>query len=172
MKIPDAAPLRRIASDVELGRDVKIYDFTNLYGCRIGDDTKIGTFVEIQNLTNTTVANGMRVDLKTVLDCDFRRAFDVFYRLENQSRSTGQIFVRFKLPCAVGDERAIDLALDRADSQEVITLGEHLVLGQYFVHGLVRLSTNHDVQPYRQVAFFLEFPEEIDAFERRTCILE
>ena len=37
-----------IASDVKLGRDVKIFDFVNLYGCEIGDETKIGTFVEIQ----------------------------------------------------------------------------------------------------------------------------
>jgi UDP-2-acetamido-3-amino-2,3-dideoxy-glucuronate N-acetyltransferase len=40
--------LRRIASDVKLGRNVQIYDFVNLYGCDIGDGTKIGTFVEIQ----------------------------------------------------------------------------------------------------------------------------
>jgi len=40
--------VRRIAPDVKLGRDVKVYDFTNLYGCEIGDETKIGTFVEIQ----------------------------------------------------------------------------------------------------------------------------
>ncbi len=37
-----------IAPDVKLGQRVKIYGFTNLYGCRIGDDVKIGTFVEIQ----------------------------------------------------------------------------------------------------------------------------
>ncbi|HXG08809.1 MAG TPA: acyltransferase [Gemmataceae bacterium] len=41
-------PLQRITPDVRLGRNVKIYDFVNLYGCTIGDDTKIGTFVEIQ----------------------------------------------------------------------------------------------------------------------------
>ena len=39
---------RRIAPDVKLGKDVKIHDFVNLYGCEIGDNTKIGTFVEIQ----------------------------------------------------------------------------------------------------------------------------
>lgn len=39
---------RKIAPDVKLGKNVKIYDFVNLYGCRIGDNTKIGTFVEIQ----------------------------------------------------------------------------------------------------------------------------
>jgi acetyltransferase-like isoleucine patch superfamily enzyme len=41
-------PLQRIAADVKLGRNVRIYSFTNLYGCEIGDDVKIGTFVEIQ----------------------------------------------------------------------------------------------------------------------------
>jgi acetyltransferase-like isoleucine patch superfamily enzyme len=37
-----------ISDDVKLGRNVKIYSFVNLYGCEIGDDTKIGAFVEIQ----------------------------------------------------------------------------------------------------------------------------
>jgi UDP-2-acetamido-3-amino-2,3-dideoxy-glucuronate N-acetyltransferase len=39
---------QRIAADVKLGQRVKIYAFTNLYGCEVGDDSKIGTFVEIQ----------------------------------------------------------------------------------------------------------------------------
>jgi acetyltransferase-like isoleucine patch superfamily enzyme len=39
---------QRIAPDVKLGQRVKIFAFTNLYGCSVGDDTKIGTFVEIQ----------------------------------------------------------------------------------------------------------------------------
>jgi UDP-2-acetamido-3-amino-2,3-dideoxy-glucuronate N-acetyltransferase len=38
----------RIADDVHLGRDVEVFAFVNLYGCRIGDGTRIGTFVEIQ----------------------------------------------------------------------------------------------------------------------------
>jgi UDP-2-acetamido-3-amino-2,3-dideoxy-glucuronate N-acetyltransferase len=37
-----------IAADVKLGRDVQIYGFVNLYGCEIGDKTRIGCFVEIQ----------------------------------------------------------------------------------------------------------------------------
>jgi acetyltransferase-like isoleucine patch superfamily enzyme len=41
-------PLQRIAPDVRVGAGVKIYDFVNLYGCTIGDGSKIGTFVEIQ----------------------------------------------------------------------------------------------------------------------------
>jgi acetyltransferase-like isoleucine patch superfamily enzyme len=38
----------RIITDVEFGANVVVYPFTNLYGCTIGDDTRIGTFVEIQ----------------------------------------------------------------------------------------------------------------------------
>ncbi len=41
-------PNKLIASDVKLGRNVRIEAFVNLYGCEIGDDTKIGTFVEVQ----------------------------------------------------------------------------------------------------------------------------
>ncbi len=47
MSAPDQL-YQRIAPDVKLGQRVKIYAFTNLYGCSVGDDTKIGTFVEIQ----------------------------------------------------------------------------------------------------------------------------
>jgi UDP-2-acetamido-3-amino-2,3-dideoxy-glucuronate N-acetyltransferase len=39
---------KRISPDVRLGKDVKIYAFVNLYGCEIGDESKIGAFVEIQ----------------------------------------------------------------------------------------------------------------------------
>ncbi len=42
------AECKKIAPDVVMGPGVKVYDFVNLYGCNIGDDTRIGTFVEIQ----------------------------------------------------------------------------------------------------------------------------
>jgi acetyltransferase-like isoleucine patch superfamily enzyme len=45
---PDESPLRRIAPDVKLGTGVRLNDFINLYGCEIGDYTKIGCFVEVQ----------------------------------------------------------------------------------------------------------------------------
>lgn len=41
-------PIQRITPDVKLGKGVRIFGFTNLYGCEVGDDTKIGTFVEVQ----------------------------------------------------------------------------------------------------------------------------
>jgi len=39
---------RCVSADVKLGKDVKLAQFVNLYGCEIGDETKLGTFVEIQ----------------------------------------------------------------------------------------------------------------------------
>lgn len=42
------AEFARIAPDVKLGNNVRIYAFVNLYGCEIGDDSRVGTFVEVQ----------------------------------------------------------------------------------------------------------------------------
>ena len=39
---------QNISDDVKLGENVRVFDFVNLYGCEIGENTKIGTFVEIQ----------------------------------------------------------------------------------------------------------------------------
>ena len=45
---PEPRLHQQIAADVKLGRDVRVFGFVNLYGCEIGDESKIGTFVEIQ----------------------------------------------------------------------------------------------------------------------------
>ena len=52
-----------IAPDVKLGKDVKLSKFINLYGCEIGDDTKIGAFVEIQK--NATVGKNCKISSHT-----------------------------------------------------------------------------------------------------------
>jgi acetyltransferase-like isoleucine patch superfamily enzyme len=49
----------RIAPDVRLGERVAIHAFVNLYGCSIGDDTRIGTFVEIQK--NATIGKRCKI---------------------------------------------------------------------------------------------------------------
>ena len=48
-----------VAADVRLGENVKLNKFINLYGCSIGDNTKIGTFVEIQK--NATVGKNCKI---------------------------------------------------------------------------------------------------------------
>lgn len=55
----------RISSDVVLGKNVKIFGFVNLYGCRIGDNTKIGTFVEIQK--NAFIGNNCKISSHTFI---------------------------------------------------------------------------------------------------------
>jgi acetyltransferase-like isoleucine patch superfamily enzyme len=52
-----------IAPDVKLGKDVKLARFINLYGCEIGDETKIGAFVEIQK--NATVGKRCKISSHT-----------------------------------------------------------------------------------------------------------
>lgn len=54
-----------IAPDVKLGQRVKIYAFTNLYGCEIGDDVKVGTFVEIQK--NARIGNRCKISSHTFI---------------------------------------------------------------------------------------------------------
>jgi acetyltransferase-like isoleucine patch superfamily enzyme len=54
-----------IASDVKLGKDVKLARFINLYGCTIGDETKIGAFVEIQK--NASVGKRCKVSSHTFI---------------------------------------------------------------------------------------------------------
>jgi acetyltransferase-like isoleucine patch superfamily enzyme len=52
-----------IAPDVKLGQNVKLSQFINLYGCEIGDDTKIGAFVEVQK--NATIGKRCKISSHT-----------------------------------------------------------------------------------------------------------
>jgi acetyltransferase-like isoleucine patch superfamily enzyme len=54
-----------IAPSVKLGKDVKLSKFINLYGCEIGDETKIGAFVEIQK--NATVGRCCKISSHTFI---------------------------------------------------------------------------------------------------------
>jgi acetyltransferase-like isoleucine patch superfamily enzyme len=58
-------PYLCITSDVKLGRGVKLSKFINLYGCEIGDETKVGTFVEIQK--NARVGRRCKISSHTFI---------------------------------------------------------------------------------------------------------
>jgi acetyltransferase-like isoleucine patch superfamily enzyme len=58
-------PFQLIASSVKLGKDVRIFGFVNLYGCEIGDESKIGTFVEIQK--GATVGRRCKISSHTFI---------------------------------------------------------------------------------------------------------
>lgn len=55
----------RIADDVKLGKNVIYYGFVNLYGCSIGDNSRIGTFVEIQK--NASIGRNVKVSSHTFI---------------------------------------------------------------------------------------------------------
>jgi acetyltransferase-like isoleucine patch superfamily enzyme len=56
---------QKIAPDVKLGKDTKVYDFVNLYGCEIGDRSKVGTFVEIQK--GAKIGNDCKISSHTFI---------------------------------------------------------------------------------------------------------
>jgi len=58
-------PLVCVAPDVKLGKNVKLSKFINLYGCEIGDETKIGAFVEIQK--NASVGKRCKISSHTFI---------------------------------------------------------------------------------------------------------
>jgi len=54
-----------IAPDVKLGKNVKLFSFVNLYGCEIGDNTKIGAYVEIQK--NAAIGQNCKISSHTFI---------------------------------------------------------------------------------------------------------
>ena len=65
-----------IAPDVKLGKDVKLSKFINLYGCEIGDNTKIGAFVEIQK--NVKIGRNCKISSHTFICEGVTTEDDVF----------------------------------------------------------------------------------------------
>lgn len=88
---------KKIAPDVKLGQNVKVYDFTNLYGCEIGDDSRIGTFVEIQKGTrigrrckissHTFICEGVTIEDEVFIGHNVTFINDRFPRATNRDGS-------------------------------------------------------------------------------------
>jgi UDP-2-acetamido-3-amino-2,3-dideoxy-glucuronate N-acetyltransferase len=86
--------MRKIAPDVKLGKEVKIYDFVNLYGCEIGDETKISTFVEIQKgskigrnckiSSHTFICEGVTIEDRVFVGHNVTFINDIFPRATDQ----------------------------------------------------------------------------------------
>jgi acetyltransferase-like isoleucine patch superfamily enzyme len=84
----------RIAPDVVLGRDVRIFAFVNLYGCRVGDESRIGTFVEIQK--NAIIGRRCKISSHTFICEGVNIEDDVFV-------GHGVMFINDRFPRAVAD---------------------------------------------------------------------
>ena len=96
---------RCIAPDVKLGQRVKIYAFTNLYGCEIGDDVKIGTFVEIQK--GVRVGNRCKISSHSFLCEGVTLEDEVFI-------GHGVIFINDRFPRATTADGALQTEADWA----------------------------------------------------------
>lgn len=76
MTAPSASSHQCIAADVVLGRNVRLNAFVNLYGCTIGDESMIGTFVEIQR--DVVVGPRCRIQSHSFICSGVTLAADVF----------------------------------------------------------------------------------------------
>ncbi len=92
-----------IASDVRLGKNVKLHSFVNLYGCHIGDNTKIGAFVEIQK--NVKVGKNCKISTHTFI-CEGVTIEDNVFVGHNVT------FINDKYPCAVTNKGELQTEKD------------------------------------------------------------
>jgi acetyltransferase-like isoleucine patch superfamily enzyme len=104
----------RISPDVKLGNNVRIYAFANLYGCEVGDDSRIGTFVEIQK--GAKIGNRVKVSSHTFI-CEGVSIED------NVFIGHGVMFINDKYPRATTEDGSPQSEADWAVVPTVIKKG-------------------------------------------------
>lgn len=107
----------RIAADVKLGKGVKIFAFVNLYGCEIGDDSKIGTFVEIQK--GARIGKRVKVSSHTFICEGVTIEDEVFV-------GHGVMFINDKYPRATTDAGQLQTEADWTCTPTLIKRGASL----------------------------------------------
>jgi len=109
-----------ISSDVRLGRDVRLAQFINLYGCEIGDETKVGPFVEIQK--NATIGKCCKISSHTFI-CE------VVVIEDNVFIGHGVTFTNDKFPRATTAEGKLQSEADWKVERTVIRKGASIGSG-------------------------------------------
>jgi acetyltransferase-like isoleucine patch superfamily enzyme len=113
----------RLIDDVVFGENVVVYSFTNLYGCRIGDNTRIGPFVEVQR--GAVIGANCKVQSHAFI-CDGVEIDDEVFV------SHGVIFINDKFPRATTAESALqreaDWELLRTRVERRATLGSGAII--------------------------------------------
>jgi acetyltransferase-like isoleucine patch superfamily enzyme len=116
-----------IAPDVRLGRDVSIYNFVNLYGCEIGDRTKIGSFVEIQK--NARVGSDCKISSHTFVCEGVTIEDEVFI-------GHGVQFINDKYPRATSAEGRLQTEADWEVVPTVVRRGASVGTGATILGGV------------------------------------
>lgn len=123
----DSASTIRMAPDVVLGRDVKIFAFVNLYGCRIGDETKIGTFVEIQK--GATIGDRCKISSHTFICEGVTIESEVFV-------GHGVTFINDRHPRATAAGGALQTEADWECQHTVVKRGASIGSGATILGGI------------------------------------
>jgi acetyltransferase-like isoleucine patch superfamily enzyme len=116
-----------IAPDVKLGRGVKLSKFINLYGCEVGDESKIGAFVEIQK--NATVGKRCKISSHTFI-CEGVAIED------NVFIGHGVMFINDSYPRATAADGSLQTEADWKVERTVIKKGASLGSGVTVLSGL------------------------------------
>ncbi len=109
-----------VAPDVKLGRDVKLSKFINLYGCEVGDESKIGAFVEIQK--NATVGKRCKISSHTFI-CEGVTIED------NVFIGHGVMFINDSYPRATAADGSLQTEADWKVERTVIKKGASIGSG-------------------------------------------
>ncbi len=117
----------RVAPDVKLGRDVKIYAFVNLYGCEIGDESKIGTFVEIQK--GARIGQRVKVSSHTFICEGVTIEDEVFI-------GHGVMFINDKYPRATSEEGGLQTEADWTCIPTTVKHGSSIGSGSTILAGI------------------------------------
>jgi acetyltransferase-like isoleucine patch superfamily enzyme len=140
-----------IAPDVKLGRGVKIRPFANLYGCELGDEVTVGTFVEIQK--GSKIGNRCKISSHTficegvVLEDEVFIGHGVTFTNDLFPRATN----RDGIPQTEADWRCLTTIVKRGASiGSGATLLCGIVIGEYSIIGAGSVVTK-DVPPYAVV---------------------
>jgi len=120
-------PLQRVAPDVKLGKDVKLFGFVNLYGCSIGENTKIGTFVEIQK--GATVGANCKISSHTFI-CEGVTIQDEAFV------GHGVIFINDMYPRATATGGALQTEADWTCIPTIVKRGSSIGSGSTILAGI------------------------------------
>jgi acetyltransferase-like isoleucine patch superfamily enzyme len=117
-----------VAADVHLGRNVTIHNFVNLYGCTIGDDTRLGTFVEVQK--NASIGKRCKISSHSFICEGVTIEDEVFI-------GHGVTFINDKYPRATTADGALQTEADWKVEQTLVRRGASVGSNATILGGLI-----------------------------------
>jgi len=117
-----------VAPDVRLGRNVTIHNFVNLYGCTIGDETRLGTFVEVQK--NASIGKRCKISSHSFICEGVTIEDEVFI-------GHGVMFINDKYPRATNVDGALQTEADWRVQQTLVRRGASIGSNATVLGGLV-----------------------------------